>query len=119
MSERKPSVEELLQRIDDLLTVLNIISKDLMQLSEGLKESSFQKVVQRDRVQAIEEVRTLFTKNLVEMLEFEEADKDVIIRPRGYLGAETFAKIATIIRDVGGEYVSAGKESHFRVSKNE
>ena len=51
------------------------------------------------------------------MLFFEEADKYVIIKPRQYLGSENFAKIASIVRSEGGEYISAGKESHFRVPK--
>ncbi|NIV44534.1 hypothetical protein GWN49_06630 [Candidatus Bathyarchaeota archaeon] len=48
---------------------------------------------------------------------FEEKKEYVSIKPRQYLGSDNFAKIASIIRDEGGEYISAGKESHFRVPK--
>ena len=43
-----------------------------------------------------------------------EGDK-IVIRPKHFLGADTFAKVAEIVRNNGGEYVSAGKASHFVV----
>jgi len=62
-------------------------------------------------------VRSLFPKDIEDQLTFEESDKYIIIKPRQYLGSENFAKIASIVRSGGGEYISAGKESHFRVPK--
>lgn len=62
-------------------------------------------------------VRALFPKDLEEMLTFEESGKYIVVKPRRYLGSKNFARIASIIREAGGEYVSAGKESHFRVLK--
>lgn len=50
-----------------------------------------------------------------EMLLFEETPQWLIIRTRQFLGSEDFAKIATIVRGFGGEYISAGNSSHFRV----
>jgi hypothetical protein len=117
MSEKKLSIEELLHRIDELLDILNIISRDLVEVSKVLKTFKVQATVPR-RVQAIEAVQVLFPEDLKEMLEFEEMEKYIVIRPRGYLGSENFSKIASIIRDAGGEYISAGKESHFRIFKD-
>ncbi len=51
----------------------------------------------------------------VELLTFTLEEDAVIIRPKGFLGSENFAAIAALTRDIGGEYVSAGKESHFKV----
>ena len=65
----------------------------------------------------VEYVKDLFPKTLEEMLSFNETQKYVTVKPRQYLGKENFAKIASVIREAGGEYVSAGKESHFRVEK--
>lgn len=65
----------------------------------------------------VEKVKMLFPKDLEEMLVFTEDEKSIIIKPRQYLGSENFAKIAAIVRDSKGEYVSAGKNSHFRVPK--
>lgn len=60
----------------------------------------------------------LFSKELADLVIFEDAVDSWKIQPRGYLGSETFAKIAAIVKEHGGEYISAGKESHFRLPKN-
>jgi hypothetical protein len=70
-----------------------------------------------DRSKATEDIKMLFPEDLENMLSFEEKDEYVIIKPRQFLGSDNFSKIASIIRGVGGEYVSAGKASHFRVLK--
>jgi len=117
MSERKLSVEELIQRIDQLLNVLNMISRDLTEISKALKGISVPAAAPPGRIGAIEDAKSLFPRDLEEMLEFEETDEFIIIRPRRYLGSENFAKIASVVRDAGGEYISAGKESHFRIPR--
>ena len=118
MSEREIRMEELMQRIDELLNILNIISRDLVEVSKALTAISGSEVVPSERVQAIEGIPLPFPTDLAEMLDFEETETFIIIKPRGYLGSENFAKIAAIVRDAGGEYISSGKESHFRVSKD-
>ena len=64
----------------------------------------------------INDVKALFPEELESMLKFEEKDGDVKISPRQFLGSENFAKIASIVRGIGGSYVSQGRESHFKVS---
>jgi hypothetical protein len=59
----------------------------------------------------------LFPQELEQLLIFEETTEYTVIRPRQYLGKENFARIAAIVKDQGGEYISAGKQSHFRISK--
>jgi len=123
MSGEKLETEELLQRIDELLTVLNVISRDLMETSKALKALVGTPAVaptvapKKEKMRTIDDIKTLFPKDLEEMLMFEEKEEDIIVKPRQYLGSENFAKIASIIRDAGGEYISAGKESHFRVPR--
>jgi len=56
-----------------------------------------------------------FPEDLRSLLSFEEKADAVIIKPRQFLGSENFAKIADIVKQQGGEYVSAGKNSHFRI----
>ena len=63
----------------------------------------------------MEATKRLFPKALEEMLTFEVQGNYTIIKPRQYLGSENFSKIAAIVREAGGEYISAGKQSHFRV----
>jgi len=121
MSEKKLNIEQLLQRIDELLTVLNMISRDLAETARALKEvagaPAVPVVVSEEKKKAIEDIRVLFPENLEGMLTFEEVKDFIVIKPRQFLGSENFAKIAAIVRDAGGEYISAGKESHFRVPR--
>jgi hypothetical protein len=41
----------------------------------------------------------------------------VILKPKQFLGSDHFSKIAATVRTIGGQYVSAGKNSHFEVPK--
>jgi len=119
MSKEKVKTEQMLQRIDELLTVLNVISRDLTETSKTLKAMVGAPAVapKEEKMKTIDDIKTLFPADLEEMLMFEEMEEDIIIKPRQYLGSENFAKIASIVRDAGGEYISAGKESHFRVPR--
>jgi len=129
MSEKKTSVEEVLQRIDQLLVVLKEISQDLTDISKSLRVAGIPSPVTApapapapsappaEAMRLVKDVRTLFPKELEDMLNFEETGKYIIVKPRQYLGSDNFAKIASIVRGTGGEYISAGKESHFRVPR--
>lgn len=69
-------------------------------------------------VKSAEDVQKVFPQDLLSMLSFEETDENVLVRPRSFLGSDNFRRIANVIRDqLGGEYVSAGKDSHFRITK--
>lgn len=61
--------------------------------------------------------RTLFPPELQELLSFEENENLVIARPTRFLGAAKFAQILTIVKENGGEYVSDGRQSHFRIPR--
>jgi hypothetical protein len=130
MSEKKPSVDEVMQKIDQLLVVLKDISQDLADISKALKASRapsptpvtapaptpIPTPAEREG-DSTKEARALFPKELEDMLFFEDQYEYIIIKPRRFLGSENFAKIASIVRGAGGEYVSAGRDSHFKISK--
>ncbi len=125
MSEEKPSREQVLQRINELLDVLKTVSRDLADIAKSLKEAEVPVVAPAPphpppsevNKRSTDDVRTIFPKDLEDMLLFEEKEEYIVIKPRQYLGSENFAKIASIVRDQGGEYISAGKESHFRIPR--
>jgi len=129
MSEEREKIENLTKRVDELVVILNGIMEDLRQVSASLKSlavSQFTRPVVappppqlqiRDKTKAIEDIEMMFPEDLENLLSFEEKDQYVVIKPRQFLGSENFSKIASIVRGVGGEYVSAGKASHFRVPK--
>jgi hypothetical protein len=50
-------------------------------------------------------------------IDTEESTMMVMVRPAQFLGSDNFSKVAAIVRNLGGQYVSAGKNSHFEVPK--
>jgi len=124
MSEKKPTTEEVLQRIDQVLVVLRDILQDLSDISRTLKATAAPAPAQTPMpaapagaLRSATDVRTLFPTEFENMLNFTETPQYIIIKPRQFLGSDNFAKIAAIIRSNGGEYISAGKESHFRLPR--
>jgi len=120
------SLEQLIERTDELLTVLNYIAKDLREVSEKLKAVALPAARAAQPAQAapppkelnVEEVASAFPEDLRRLLKFEDKGEFITIRPTGFLGSENFAKIADLVRGrLNGDYVSAGKDSHFRVPK--
>lgn len=125
MSE-EANIREILKRIDDLTVVLKFISDDLAEISRALRSrlepsapiAPVPSGVQVQRLRTIDDVQRVFPQDLLGLLLFEVTDEYIIIKPRQYLGSENFSRIASIIREhLKGEYVSHGKESHFRVSR--
>ncbi|PVX27505.1 MAG: hypothetical protein CW716_01970 [Candidatus Bathyarchaeum sp.] len=123
MSEEKMNLEELAQKVDELLSLLKVISGDLTEVSKSLKTVTgtaappVTSVVTSEKNRDINAVKQAFSSELAGMLLFEDGGKFIIVKPRRFLGSDNFAKIASIVRDLGGEYVSAGRNSHFNVPK--
>ena len=126
MSAEKEKLERLVERVDELLVVLSKISEDLRSVSASIKSMAGSKVTQpapqtpaavSHEKKSIEDVRIEFPEDLESLLSFEEKSDYIMVKPRQFLGSENFAKIASAVRGMGGEYISAGKESHFRVPK--
>jgi len=123
MDKEKVGIEELTRKIDELLSVLNVISGDLTEVSKSLKALSKPSAAPAvpttpaQKKHSISEVKQAFSSELVGMVTFEEKETLIIVRPRRFLGSDNFAKIASIVRNLGGEYISAGKKSHFEVPR--
>jgi hypothetical protein len=65
----------------------------------------------------LEDVRMSFPEEMEAKLDFIEQPDKIIIKSKMFLGTETFAKIASAVRGMGGQYISAGKDSHFEIKK--
>ena len=129
MSGEKESLERLVERIDELLVVLNRISEDLRTVSASIKSTVGSQVTQPapqasasvspevNAKKSVDDVRLAFPEDLEALLSFQEKGDYIMVKPRQFLGSENFAKIASAVRGLGGEYISAGKDSHFRVPK--
>lgn len=64
----------------------------------------------------VEEVKSALGE-YEDVLSISEEDEGIVVQPVSYLGKEKFATIASEVRELGGEYVSAGKESRFIIKK--
>ena len=130
MTADKEKLENLLDRIEEILLVLKGISDDLRAVSASLKSMAVGQITHpvqqppgpaghegNERQKSVEDIRMSFPQDLENLLNIEERNDYIIIKPRQFLGSENFAKIASAVRGMGGEYISAGKDSHFRVPK--
>jgi anti-sigma28 factor (negative regulator of flagellin synthesis) len=64
---------------------------------------------------AVTNLKMMFPKELEDLLLFEQTGDIIKVSPRQYLDKD-FGKIASIIREAGGEYHSAGRDSHFTIA---
>jgi hypothetical protein len=133
MSTEKERIEKLAEKVDELLVVLNNIAEDLRIVSASLKSIAVSQLAplpsapappapapeapQAEKPLSIDDVKMMFPEDLEGLLNFEDKGEYIKITPRQYLGAENFAKIAQIARGAGGDYISAGRDSHFRIPK--
>jgi len=129
MSTDKEKLNELAGKLDKTLKTLNEILEEMHSMSASTKPLAGSQVTQPTAPQApaspeagskqrmLDEIRMSFPEELEARLSFEEKGDYMIIKPKQFLGSENFAKIASAVRGMGGEYISAGKDSHFRVPK--
>jgi hypothetical protein len=145
MSADKEKLSQIVEKIDELLSVLKDVSEDLKTVSASVKSLAISQITSKpstptasikapapssrspsstsieipvgEKSQSVEDLRMMFPEDLDNMLSFEEKGEYVVIKPKQFLGSENFAKIASTVRGMGGEYISAGRDSHFRVYK--
>jgi hypothetical protein len=92
-----------------------ILDKGLMYSAESVNAPTVKP--QETKTDYIKDLQMQFPEDLETLLSFTEKGDYVILKPLQFLGSENFAKVGSIVRGLGGEYVSAGKDSHFRVRK--
>jgi len=127
MSSEKEKLDDLLKRVDEILLRLKGVSEDLRTVSASLKSMAVSQItrpvvqppvpVSQEGQRSLEDLRMSFPADLEDLLNFEDRIDYVMVKPRQFLGSENFAKIASTVRGLGGEYISSGKDSHFRVYK--
>jgi hypothetical protein len=138
--EKKLTSSELLVRMYEVEMYIGKTLKDLTEIVVGIKDLLSKQPVRPDAQQKptvapvqqpVQPAQTLtpdiklakilasFPEEILNLINInsEENNMFYIIKPKQFLGSENFAKIASTVRALGGEYVSQGKESHFRISK--
>lgn len=137
----KEKLGALLQKVDELTATLTKVEGELRSVSASLKSLAVSQITQpqasptppppapkpaappaptsstASKLRSLDDIRMSFPEELEARLSFEEKGDYIIIKPKQFLGSENFAKIASAVRGMGGEYISAGKDSHFRVPK--
>jgi hypothetical protein len=130
MSTDKEKLNDLMSKVDKLIADLSKTSEELRTVSASLKSLAVGQITQppvtpqvsvtqanSSKQRSLDDIRMSFPEELESRLGFEEKGDYIIIKPKQFLGSENFAKIASAVRGMGGEYISAGKDSHFRVPK--
>ncbi len=134
MSTDKEKLNELVGKVEELTVKLAKVSEELKSVSTSLKSLATGQTnhpappptqatpppaapATGQKLRTLDDIRMSFPEELESLLGFEEKGDYIIIKLMGFLGSEKFAKIASAVRGMGGEYISAGKESHFRVPK--
>jgi hypothetical protein len=133
MSAEKEKLNELVGKVEELTIKIAKVSEELKSVSTSLKSLATGQINQplpssqavqppvtpaaAQKLRTLDDIRMSFPEELESMLGFEDKGDYIIIKLMGFLGSEKFAKIASAVRGMGGEYISAGKESHFRVPK--
>jgi hypothetical protein len=141
VSSDKEKLNQLLQKVEEITVTLNKISDELRSVSASLKSIAVGQITSQptaktytptpthapsptpasiatpSKERSLDDIRMSFPEELEARLSFEEKGDYIIIKPKQFLGSENFAKIASAVRGMGGEYISAGKDSHFRVPK--
>ncbi len=142
MSTDKEKLNQLLEKVDEIAVSVNKISEELRSVSASLKSLAVGQITQppthhassylihstpvspyhsshaeTSKQRSLDDIRMSFPEELEARLSFDEKGDYIIIKPKQFLGSENFAKIASAVRGMGGEYISAGKDSHFRVPK--
>jgi len=126
--------EKHIKKMEEIAVLLGLIAGDLKEICEELKAAASvpkpgeaMSEVKAEPVKievqeeagplTIERAQSLFPESLLGKLYFEDAGDSIIIRPRSYLGDE-FREVARIACDqLGGVYIGAGKNSHFKIPK--
>lgn len=88
---------------------------DLNKAFNEVKTHVFQLHKEKRNLDIIQKVKERFLDKWVERIEFSRQGNFIIVKTKQYLNTDDFEELRAVIRDFGGEYVSAGKESHFKI----
>jgi len=121
-----PELKVILDGFEDLEGIIYGMRQKIYQLhgvveySEPKSEAALAPTpIKTTGNKAIDKARWLFPEEIEAKLNFEISGQDIIIKVKEFLNKDTFAKIAGTIKENGGEYISDGKNTHFRLPKKE
>jgi hypothetical protein len=82
------------------------------------REASAVLTVEAKQVQpmTLARVLSLFPIELRDLLIFSKQNGKIVIKPRHILSPDNFSQVTGIVKGAGGQYVSAGRNSHFEIA---
>jgi len=87
------------------------ITEALASIEEYLKK----KAIGQDIDRLISNIREKIGPDITELLEFEPKIDRLIIKRKRYLDTGQWTTVNNAIRELGGEWISAGKESYWKI----
>jgi hypothetical protein len=109
----KKYLKDLITAVNGLIDVIVHNPNSVLTVNNNLSELSDN---ENSEIDAVVLASNLLSKEYADMLFFTVEANNVIIKPKRFLGSDNFAKIASALTEAGGEYISAGKNSHFKIS---
>jgi hypothetical protein len=101
--------------LEDFMDMLNGLEASIVKMKQQIaKLAGVAEAAASAQPVQLEKLKQSFGE-LAAYLTFTVKEGKAVLTPRQFLGAENFAKIAKIVREHGGEYISAGKESRFEM----
>lgn len=110
-------IKAKMQEIKELASKLAEACEQLVQILTTGRAPPVAPAAPKPEVSITAELQKRLDPALYNMLTISEEGEVIIVKPKGYLGTDNFIKLATVVREFGGEYVSAGRESHFRIKR--
>ena len=107
----------LLSRIAKSLDEMTKDNKRVNELMEKKYENDCRIPSSGENMTFLEKVKASFPADLSSMLIFLDLPDKIEIHAKQYMGSDNFGKVLSIVRGLDGEYISAGKNSHFIIKK--
>ena len=114
------SVANLLEEIKRQSDLLESLLEAMEQLHKDNEEKMrlFKESQTKEKTEiTMEKIASSIPAKIREKLVFEEDDEEIRVKPQEFLGRDDFRTVASTIRELGGEYISAGRSSYFRVPR--
>jgi len=132
-------LERHARKIKEIALLLGLMVEDLKEIASELKTiisdvstrtkqagSEQEIVVEAEKIKGespvepltLGKVQSMLPENLLSKIYLEDAGGSIIVRPREFLTRDEFQEIArTACDELGGAYISAGKNSRFIIPK--
>jgi len=82
----------------------------------SIEEYLERKAISQDINRLISNIREAIGPDITKLLEFEPKIDKLIIKRKRYLDTSQWTTVNYAVRKLGGEWISAGKDSHWKIS---